>query len=134
MGVWYRLVLGILVTWRVTHLLYAEDGPWLMFVRLRRAVGNGFWGSLLDCFYCLSVWVAAPLAVLLGETWKERLLLAPALSAGAIIIERLTTQEPMPDYVEDPEVPDGVLRKEPDTVSSDDHGDDDDSSGPGGKT
>jgi hypothetical protein len=132
MGVWYRLVLGVLATWRVTHLLHAEDGPWLILARLRRAVGNGFWGSLLDCFYCLSVWVAVPLAVLLGETWKERLLLVAALSGAAILIERLTAQEPMPDYVEDPEVPDGVLRKEPDTVSSDDNGDD--SNDPGGKT
>ena len=115
MSVWYRLVLGTLVTWRITHLVNAEDGPWDVIVRIRRAAGDGFLGKLLDCFYCLSVWVAAPFAVLLGETWRERLLLVPALSAAAIVVERLTAEAaPMPDYVEDSEVPDGLLRKEPD--------------------
>jgi hypothetical protein len=86
----YRLVLGLLTVWRVTHLLQAEDGPWDITVRLRRAAGNGFWGKLLDCFYCLSVWVAAPLAFLLGESWWERALLWPSLSAGASLLEQAT--------------------------------------------
>ncbi len=120
MSVWYRLVLGALVTWRLTHLLNAEDGPWHILVKLRRAAGNGMLGQLLDCFYCLSIWIAAPFATLFGETWTERLLLVPALSAAAILIERLTAQAPMPDYVEDPEVSDAVLRKEPDASHHDD--------------
>jgi len=89
----YWLVLGVLGVWRVTHLLFAEDGPWAVVIRLRRWAGTGFWGSLLDCFYCLSVWVAAPFALLLASGWKERLLLWPALSAGAILIERVTSGE-----------------------------------------
>ena len=89
----YRLALGLLSVWRITHLLVGEDGPGDAFVRLRRQAGKGFWGELLDCFYCLSVWVAAPFAWLLGQGWKERLLLVPALSAGAILIERLTSRE-----------------------------------------
>ena len=79
----YRLVLGLLTVWRITHLLQAEDGPWDVAVRLRRAAGYGFWGKLLDCFYCLSLWVAAPLGFLLGRSWWERALLCPSLSAGA---------------------------------------------------
>jgi hypothetical protein len=116
--VWYRLVLGVLVTWRLTHLLNAEDGPWRMFARIRNALPiTSMLRQLLTCFYCLSVWVAAPLAYLLGETWTERLLLVPALSAAAILVERVT-QPPMPHYVEDPEEPDGLLWQE----SSDDDG------------
>jgi hypothetical protein len=90
----YWLVLGILCVWRVTHLLNAEDGPWDVVVRLRRHAGKGFWGELMDCFYCLSLWVAAPLAVALGSGVQERLLLWPALSAGAILLERLTAGRP----------------------------------------
>ncbi len=86
----YRLLLGTLVVYRLTHLLYGEDGPWDLLVRLRRLAGSGFWGELLDCFYCLSVWTAAPFAYLLAGTWTERLLLWPALSAGAILLERVT--------------------------------------------
>ena len=116
MGEWYRLILGALTTWRLTHLFNAEDGPWQMFVRIRRAAGDSFVGELLDCFYCLSLWIAAPLAVLLGRSWPERLLLIPALSAAAIVVERMTAPAapPMPLYIEDQEVPDGMLRKESD--------------------
>lgn len=89
----YWLIVGILVVWRLAHLFYAEDGPWRMMARLRRAAGAGFWASLLDCFYCLSLWVALPLAGLVGDGWLERLLLWPALSAGAIMLERLTATE-----------------------------------------
>jgi hypothetical protein len=89
----YRFVLGVLVVWRVTHLLHAEDGPWDIVVRVRRRAGDGVGGRLLDCFYCLSLWMAAPLAVWLGDGWAERLLLWPALSAGAILLERSTSRD-----------------------------------------
>lgn len=82
----YWLILGILCVWRITHLLQAEDGPWDMSIRLRKAAGNGFWGELLDCFYCLSLWIAAPLAFFCGETLAEQFLLWPALSAGAALL------------------------------------------------
>jgi hypothetical protein len=92
----YALVVGVLATWRLTHLLQAEDGPWGLVFRLRRALGRGFWPSLLDCFYCLSLWLALPLAYLCGRDLLERLLLIPAFSAGAILLERLTARPPEP--------------------------------------
>jgi hypothetical protein len=104
----YWLVLEILCVWRLTHLLHAEDGPWSLLLRLRRAVGNGFWGGLLDCFYCLSLWIAAPFALLLGQGWRERLLLWLASSGGAILLERSTTRsqaQVSSFYVEDEEGP-----------------------------
>ncbi|HYM74742.1 MAG TPA: DUF1360 domain-containing protein [Candidatus Dormibacteraeota bacterium] len=88
-GYWFML--SVLCVWRVTHLLQAEDGPWDVLVRLRRMAGSGFLGKLLDCFYCLSLWVAAPLAYWIAETRLERLLWWPALSAGAILLERVTS-------------------------------------------
>ena len=97
-------MLGILSIWRITHLLYAEDGPWDFVVRLRARAGVGFWGGLLDCFYCLSLWVSVPPALLLGADWLERLLMWPALSGGAILLERVTLRErPVPPakYSED---------------------------------
>jgi hypothetical protein len=92
----YWLICGILAVWRAAHLFYGEDGPWDVFVRLRRAVGDGLWGSLLDCFYCLSLWMALPFAFYIGESWKERLLLWPAMSAGAILLQKLATIETSP--------------------------------------
>ncbi len=86
----YSLILAVLGVWRITHLLSAEDGPGQALVRLRQWAGFGFWGELLDCFYCLSLWVAAPFAILLGASWGEKLLLWPALSGAAILLERAT--------------------------------------------
>jgi hypothetical protein len=114
----YGLIVGILVVWRLAHLLYAEDGPWDVMLRLRRAAGEEFWGSLLDCFYCLSLWLALPFALLLGDGLTERLLLWPALSAGAIFLERVSAKEgnlPKVSYTEDKEN-DHVLRQEKDAT------------------
>ncbi len=96
----YRLLLGVLCVWRVTHLLQAEDGPWEVTARIRQAAGDTFWGRLLDCFYCLSLWVAVPAAWVIGRTALERVLLWLAFSGGAILAERSTagsTAEPPPD-------------------------------------
>ena len=86
----YRLMLGVLCTWRVTHLFQAEDGPWDAIVHIRRAAGDGVFGRLLDCFYCLSLWVSAPLAWVMGRRMIERVLLWLAFSGGAILLERST--------------------------------------------
>ncbi len=88
----YWLVLGVLGVWRITHLLHAEDGPWDLLVKLRQFAGDRFFGSLMDCFYCLSVWVAAPFAYVIGVSTQEILLLWPALSGAAILLERLTAK------------------------------------------
>jgi hypothetical protein len=85
---WYRLALAVLAIWRVTHLLVAEDGPYRIFARLRAFLSSA--NGLLDCFYCLSLWLAAPLAWFLGAGWLERILLWPAISAVAILLERAT--------------------------------------------
>jgi hypothetical protein len=113
----YWLVLGALTVWRITYFLQAEDGPWDIVIRVRQFVGEGFWGKLLDCFYCLSVWIAVPIAYLVGQSWLERALLWPSLSAAAILLERVTNRAPrVPPalFAEDPgeERDNGMLRTE----------------------
>jgi hypothetical protein len=94
---WFPIaVLGV---WRVAHLLAAEDGPWDLVVRLRHAAGSGFWGRLMDCFSCLSLWVALPFAALIGDRWLAHLVAWPALSAGAMLIERLTLPRAAPPAI-----------------------------------
>ena len=88
----YWLVLGILGVWRVTHLLHAEDGPWNVVARVRLKAGRGFWAGLLDCFHCSSLWVAIPFAYFLGDGIVMSIFLWPAFSAGAILLERVTTR------------------------------------------
>ena len=111
----FLFLLGVLTVWRLTHLLHAEDGPWDLLARLRGRAGNGFWAGLLDCFYCLSLWTAVPVAFVLGKTWKQTALMWLPLSAGAILIERFSSSEHSESevhYLEDKEVPDVVLRSE----------------------
>jgi len=114
MAAFYGLILGALAVWRITHLLRAEDGPWDSVAKLRRLAGNSIWGKLLDCFYCLSVWVAVPFAWWLGDNWKHRLLLWPALSGAASLLERATgklLEPPTAPYFEDSkEKNDGMLQ------------------------
>jgi hypothetical protein len=105
MDAYLSTVVGALATWRATHLLHAESGPGRVIDHLRRVAGRGVFGQALDCFYCLSLWVAAPVALLLSADWGERLLLWLGLSAAAIGIERLSGQRPLPavaPYFEDP--------------------------------
>jgi hypothetical protein len=109
----YWFVLAVLAVWRLTHLLNAEDGPWHLIARMRGRLGAGFGGSLVACFYCLSLWVAAPFAVLIGGTWKEILLLWLALSGGASLLERACAAREgaaAAPYFEDKENDDGLLR------------------------
>lgn len=94
MDVWSSFVLGSFSVWRITHLLHAEDGPWDAFAHFRRGLGNSFLGQLTDCFYCLSLWVALPIAGLLAQSWLHGVLLWLALSAAAILLERCTTPKP----------------------------------------
>ena len=93
----YTLLLGLLGVWRVAYMLHAEDGPADVFLRVRRRLEAGAFAAIVGCFYCLTVWVAVPFAwlaaSLVGASWLETFLLWPALSAGAIVIERLTSRD-----------------------------------------
>ena len=87
---WFYFILSLLAAWRMTHLLQAEDGPFDLIYRLRKAMGNSVLGKMMDCFNCLSIWMAIPFAWFLGKTWPEKVLFWLALSGGAILLERIT--------------------------------------------
>jgi hypothetical protein len=117
----YWFMLGVLGVWRITHLLNAEDGPWEIVARFRRRLGIGLAGSLFACFYCLSLWVAAPFSLMLGDSWRETFLLWLALSGGASLLERWSARSDAvlaAPYSEDKEAGDGVLRPRDDVGSA----------------
>jgi hypothetical protein len=84
-----QTILTMLAVWRVTHLLVAEDGPWSVLVHLRAFLLNYKISKVLDCFYCLSIWVAIPFALWLTQGWYQWIVMALALSAGAIVIHEI---------------------------------------------
>ena len=95
-----------LAVWRISNMLVAEDGPWMVFEHLRLKVGlqpapyadamretdppGKMPGTLLNCVWCTSVWIAGFFVAL--YLWKRRLahyLALPfALSAIACLIDR----------------------------------------------
>jgi uncharacterized protein DUF1360 len=85
-----RFALAALATWRITHLLTEEDGPWDGVVWVRARLGSGQLGELMDCFYCLSMWVAAPLAPVVTGRRRDIPVSWLALSGIACLLERAT--------------------------------------------
>jgi hypothetical protein len=99
--IWLHMALAILATWRLSTLLAHDDGPWDLVARLRARLGDGQWGRMLDCFRCVSLWVAAPLAWAVGRDALEQWLAWPALSGAACLLERWQ-RPPAPALTIDP--------------------------------
>lgn len=85
---WFTFVLAALATWRLTHLVASEDGPGDIIATLRQWLGDSFIGKLMDCFFCVSLWIAAPIACLLTNKWTEWPMLLLAISGAACLLEK----------------------------------------------
>lgn len=88
-----------LATWRVSHLVTQEDGPFDIFIIVREKIGRiehdddgqvvmipeTFFGKLLSCVWCLSVWIATGffIAYLI---WPMSIFLAYPLAISALAI------------------------------------------------
>ena len=97
------LIAASLATWRVTHLLVNEDGPWDVMRGVRRGFAAIGAARLSACFLCASVWIAVPFALLIGSTWREVVLAIPALSGAAVLLERATSADTPAPYIEERE-------------------------------
>lgn len=96
------LLISILATWRLTHLINNEDGPFSILARFRHWAGvrfNAFYstpysntelGKALICHWCLSVWIGVGLAII----QRKPIWYGLAYSAGAIAIaEKILNEE-----------------------------------------
>lgn len=88
------LLLG-LATWRASHLILYEDGPWRVFDRVRTLAGANTPGelsalaTLFSCMMCLSVWIASA-GALLGRWERGFWVMLPfAGSAIAMLSDRI---------------------------------------------
>ncbi len=106
MSPWFHFALAVFATWRVTHLFVSEDGPADLIVRFRAVFGESWVGKMLDCFYCFSLWIAAPAALFVTRDPFEWLFNWLAVSGAACLLERAFTQtptaliEPMPPFAQ----------------------------------
>lgn len=87
---WFRLAITILATWRVAHLVAREDGPFDLVVRLRVRAGPGAIGRLMDCPYCLGLWLAIPGAFLLASELRAGIIAWLGIAGGAAFLERIS--------------------------------------------
>ena len=95
-----ELILIALATWRVSSLLVFEEGPFLILVKMRSLAGvyydefsepqgSNVVARALLCVWCISFWVAIGFTVLYFYGVAFWVALPFALSAVAIIIERI---------------------------------------------
>lgn len=105
------LILISVTNWRICSLIQDEDGPFDIFLRFRNKIGltkvedlplneqllypnnefvhNGnFFAKLVECIWCLSVWVGFAISLYLGITNIIEASLVPiyALASSALTI------------------------------------------------
>lgn len=91
-----EILLKALATWRISHMLVHEDGPYEMWygLRIKSGIRYGFDGkpsqfgglSPLHCLLCTSLWVS-PILYLLPIKY----VMPWAISGIAILIEEVVT-------------------------------------------
>ena len=87
-----KYFLLVVVVWRLAHLITLEDGPFDVIIRIRKMLGNSFFGKLMDCFYCLSIWIGFLIGWYAGSNLEEIILLALYYSGASLILEKLTNK------------------------------------------
>lgn len=98
-----HLLILVLATFRLTLLLTKDSGPgWVMkkfrsFVR-RKAPKKAHLDEGVSCPWCASIWfgiiITAGDFTMAGNRWFEGVVLAMALSGGAIILNQSFTKGP----------------------------------------
>lgn len=96
------VIVAALATWRISHMLLYENGPFRALRRLRVMLGVMYYSDdsndvasskyeITTCVWCLSVWVGAVVGVLwlLTPVWSFWVTLPFALSAGAVVLDKL---------------------------------------------
>ena len=88
----FIFIIILLAVWRLTHLIQAEDGPFEIIYRIRKFVGDGFFGKLMYCFYCVSIWIAAIPGIYFGNNLIWKIIFTFAFSGGTILLEKFTNK------------------------------------------
>jgi hypothetical protein len=88
----------VLAVWRVAFMLVYDQGPFLVFLRVRELFGVVHdeadepisWprGSLFACLGCMAVWVAIGLLPLFLLDWGRIVLIAFAVAGAAKLVQR----------------------------------------------
>lgn len=101
MPVWVRavdivtIIIGGVITWRVSYMLVKEMGPLAIFELLRAKLAQnqkqrGGLFDLISCMTCTSLYVGAVTALFIATDVFNVIAYALSFSAVTLLIERLT--------------------------------------------
>lgn len=77
---WLKLIVASFALWRVSAWLYFEHGAQGIRERLCK---SPFWGSQVCCFWCVTLWLSVPVALVAWLWWPA---LVPLALSGAVIL------------------------------------------------
>lgn len=92
------LLVGGLVTWRISYMLVKETGPAAIFTRFRAYLAEkqqrmgGFY-DLFSCIACMSVWIGSVTALWVAGGVLEFIAYTLSFSAISVLIERFTASK-----------------------------------------
>ena len=101
MPVWVRavdivtIIIGGVITWRVSYMLVKEMGPLAIFELLRAKLAQnqkqrGGLFDLISCMTCLSIYIGAVTALFVATDAFQVIAYAISFSAITVLIERYT--------------------------------------------
>ena len=84
-----------LAIWRLSYAIVKENGPLMVFARLRARLAasqkrSGGLFDLISCIYCVSFWIGLVGALIVSNNVFEWVGYGLAFSAVAVLIERFT--------------------------------------------
>ncbi len=92
---WLILVLGSLATFRVSHLMSKERGPFAVFERIRNALpgGRGSAKEWVSCIWCFSLTASALICLILWAgglrlTWDYWILIWLSFSSISLLVNK----------------------------------------------
>jgi len=95
MMTWFVLVLGSLATFRLSHLVTKERGPFALFERFRNAMpgGRGSLKEWVTCIWCFSLSTSAMICLLLwlggyALAWEFWVLHWLAFSSMSLLVHK----------------------------------------------
>jgi hypothetical protein len=93
---WLEIGVAILACYRLAQLVALDEGPYKVFARFRAelgrraASGSAFWensAELMHCPFCLGLWFAAPLAVWVGGSVVDIIIIWLAIAGGQAFLQ-----------------------------------------------
>lgn len=91
-------IIGSLAVWRLSHGLVKENGPLMLFARLRARLArsqkrSGGFFDLFSCVYCISFWIGLGASLFVAYSFFSWIGYAFAFSGVAMLLESFFSKQ-----------------------------------------